>query len=118
MINDIEIMSPVGSFEALHAAIQGGAGSVYFGAGKLNMRSRSSKNFTIADLKRIASICNENNVKSYLALNTVIYDHEQQEMKEMADAAKESGISAIIASDMSVMNYCTEIGMEIHLSTQ
>ena len=114
----IEIMSPAGSYESLHAAIQGGAGSVYFGAGKLNMRSRSSKNFTIADLKNIASICDENVVRSYLALNTVIYDHEMGDMAEMIDAAKESGISAIIATDQAVINYCREVGMEVHISTQ
>jgi putative protease len=111
-------MSPAGSYEALMAAIQAGAGSVYFGAGKMNMRARSSVNFTREDLKKIAQICKENNVMSYLTVNTVIYNHEIEEMHNLLDLAKKSGISAIIASDMAVMNYAKEIGLEIHLSTQ
>ncbi len=114
----IEIMSPVGSFESLHAAIQGGANSVYFGVGNLNMRSRSSANFTIDDLKTITEICKENNIKSYLTLNTIIYDNELEEMKLVANAAKKSGISAVIASDTAVLQYLKEINQEIHLSTQ
>jgi len=116
--NEIEIMSPVGSMESLMAAIQGGAGSVYFGIGKLNMRSRSSKNFTIDDLKEITSICEEHGIRSYITLNTVIYDEEMEEMKEVVDAAKECGVSAIIASDQSVIAYACSAGMEIHMSTQ
>jgi len=116
--NSIEIMSPVGSYESLMAAIQGGANSVYFGIGRLNMRSRSSKNFTIDDLKEIARITAEHNVKSYITLNTIIYDSEMEEMKEIVDVAKENGITAIIASDLAVMNYCREKDMEIHMSTQ
>jgi len=114
----IEIMSPVGSYEALMAAIHSGAGSVYFGVGSMNMRARSSANFTLEDLEKIAQICKENHVLSYLTVNTVIYNHEIEEMHILLDAAKKCGISAIIASDMAVMNYCKQIGLEIHISTQ
>ena len=116
--NDIEIMSPVGSMESLMAAIQGGAGSVYFGIGKLNMRSRSSKNFTLDDLREITAICRQHDVRSYITLNTVIYDEELEEMKAIVDAAKQSGISAIIASDQSVIAYARQSGVEVHMSTQ
>lgn len=115
---DIEIMSPVGSMESLMAAIQGGAGSVYFGIGKLNMRSRSSKNFTLDDLQEITSICGEHGVRSYITLNTVIYDEEIDEMKKVVNAAHECGVSAIIASDQSVIAYARERGVEVHMSTQ
>jgi putative protease len=115
---EIEIMSPAGSYEALMAAIQAGAGSVYFGVGSMNMRARSSANFTLQDLEKIAQICKENNVLSYLTVNTVVYNHEIKEMQVLLDAAKKCGISAIIASDMAVMNYCKKIGLEIHISTQ
>ncbi len=115
---EIEIMSPVGSMESLMAAIQGGAGSVYFGIGKLNMRSRSSKNFTIADLEEISRICHEKGVRSYITLNTVIYDEEIEEMKRIVDSAKKCGVSAIIASDQSVIAYAHSSGMEVHMSTQ
>ena len=115
---DVEIMAPVGSYESLMAAIQGGANSVYFGIGNLNMRSRSSKNFTIDDLVKISNICKENNVRTYITLNTVIYDHELAAMREIVDAAKQNNISAIIASDQSVIQYASSIGMEIHMSTQ
>ena len=118
MINDVEIMSPVGSYESLMAAIQGGADSVYFGVGNLNMRAKSSNNFSIDDLIKITAICKENNIKSYLTVNTIIYDHEIGEMKKVVDAAKANGISAIIASDMAVLNYARTVGMEIHISTQ
>ncbi|MBU2649637.1 MAG: U32 family peptidase [Bacteroidetes bacterium] len=111
-------MSPAGSFESLMAAIQGGADSVYFGAGRLNMRSRSSQNFSIEDLKEIVRICDEHHVRSYLTLNTVIFDTELDEMRKYADAAKDSGISAIIASDQAVIQYCNKTGMEVHMSTQ
>ena len=103
-LNKIEIMSPVGSFESLYAAIQGGTNSVYFGVGNLNMRSRSSANFTIDDLKTITEICKEKNIKSYLTLNTIIYDNELEEMKVVADAAKINGVSAIIASDTTFIS--------------
>ena len=114
----IEIMSPVGSMESLMAAIQGGAGSVYFGIGKLNMRSRSSKNFTISDLEEISKICQENGIQSYITLNTVIYDDELDEMKQIVDTALKCGVSAIIASDQSVIAYARSAGMEVHMSTQ
>ena len=115
---DIEIMSPVGSYEALMAAIQGGADAVYFGVGQLNMRAKSSNNFSIDDLIQITDICKENNVKTYLTVNTIIFNHEIEVMKEIVDAAKKYGITAIIASDMSVIGYASSIGMEIHISTQ
>jgi U32 family peptidase len=117
-MSEIEIMSPAGSFESLMAAIQGGAGSVYFGAGQLNMRARSSSNFSTDDIRQITAICSEKGVKSYLTLNTIIYDEELPIMREMVDLAKESGVSAIIASDLSVMEYAREKGVEIHISTQ
>ncbi len=115
---EIEIMSPAGSYESLMGAIQGGAGSVYFGAGQLNMRARSSSNFSPDDIRNIVSICREHGVKSYLTLNSIIYDEELPEMREMVDLAKESGISAIIASDLSVLEYAASRGVELHISTQ
>lgn len=118
MKRNIEIMAPVGSYEALSAAIQAGAGSVYFGIGKLNMRSRSAKNFTLDDLRQIAEICNGSGVKSYVTINTVIYDEEIEEMHQLVDAVKDNGISAIIASDQSVIQYARQIGVEVHMSTQ
>ena len=115
---EIEIMSPAGSFDSLMAAIQGGAGSVYFGAGQLNMRARSSSNFSPDDIRQITTICRENGVKSYLTLNTIIYDEELPVMRQMVDLAKESGVTAIIASDLSVLEYALSKGVEIHISTQ
>jgi len=115
---DIELMAPAGSHESLIAAIQGGADSIYFGIGKMNMRANSSHNFTLQDLEKIAAICRENKKKSYLAINTVIYDHEISMMKEIVDTARAHGISAIIATDQSVIHYAREKGMEVHLSTQ
>ena len=114
----IEIMSPVGSYESLMAAIQGGAGSVYFGVGNLNMRSRSTQNFSVEDLKNIAGICSSHGVRSYLTLNTIIYDAEIEEMRRLVDASVEAGISAIIASDPAVLLYAQASGAEIHISTQ
>ena len=111
-------MAPVGSRESLAAAIQAGADSVYFGIGKLNMRSHSANHFTIDDLREIAATCNEHGIKTYLTVNTVIYDDDIATMKEIIDAAKEAGISAVIASDVAVMAYCNEVGEEVHLSTQ
>jgi putative protease len=116
--SNIEIMSPAGSFDSLVAAIQAGAGSVYFGAGRLNMRSRSSSNFSVEEIKQIVQICNDHNIKSYLTLNTIIYDNESEEMKEMVKVAKETGVTAIIASDLAVLEYAHELGVEIHISTQ
>jgi putative protease len=115
---DIEVMAPAGSYESLMAAIQGGADSVYFGVEQLNMRAASSNNFTIEDLRKIASICKENRIKSYLTVNVVVYDHEIEQMHKIIDAAVENGITAIIASDLSVINYSSLAGIEIHLSTQ
>lgn len=114
----IEIMSPAGSYQSLMAAIQGGADSVYFGVGTLNMRARSSMNFTLEDLAQIAAICREHNVRSYLTVNTVIYDEETAYMQSVVDAATENGITAIIASDIAVMEYARNKGVEIHISTQ
>ncbi len=114
----IEIMSPAGSYESLMAAIQGGADAVYFGVGTLNMRARSSMNFGFDDLKEISSICRQHNVRSYLTVNTVIYDEEMDYMQNVVDAAVENGISAIIASDLAVMEYARSRGIEIHISTQ
>src|SRR5664279_5649832 len=116
--NDIEVMAPAGSYESLMAAIQGRSDSVYFGVEQLNMRAASSNNFTIADLRKIASICKENRIKSYLTVNVVVYDHEIEQMHRIIDAAVESGITAVIASDLSVINYASAAGIEIHLSTQ
>ena len=118
MERSIEIMSPAGSYESLMAAIKAGCNSVYFGVEQLNMRARSSNNFTLEDLNKIAEIGKENNAKTYLTLNTILYDHDINLMKSIVDAAKENGISAIIASDHAVMNYAKKIQMEIHISTQ
>ena len=115
---DIEIMAPVGSYESLTAAAQGGANSVYFGVEQLNMRARSSHNFTLSDLDKIVKICKSKGLKSYLTLNVVMYDNEIDQMKSIVDAAKESGISAIIASDLSAIQYAHSAGVEVHLSTQ
>ncbi len=115
---EVEIMSPVGSMEMLMAAFQGGANSVYFGIGNLNMRSKSSKNFTLDDLANIAQLCNDRGVKSYITLNTVVYDKELEEMRKVVDSAKKFGISAIIASDISVIQYAYSQGVEVHISTQ
>lgn len=115
---DFEIMAPVGSYESLTAAIQGGADSVYFGVEGLNMRSRSSNNFTLEDLRNIAEICNQNGIKTYLTVNTVIYDGDLELMRKIIDTVKESGVSAIIASDVAAMSYANSIGVEVHLSTQ
>ena len=118
MPQSIEIMSPVGSYESLMAAIQGGANSVYFGVGKLNMRSRSSQNFSLDDLDNLVSIARENSIKTYLTLNTIIYDEEMGEMKATIQRAREAGITAVIASDLSVIEYAHEQGVEVHISTQ
>lgn len=115
---DIEIMAPAGSYESLMAAIQGGADSIYFGVENLNMRAASSNNFTLADLRKIASICSSKNLKSYITVNVVVFDHEIEQMHRIVDAAIESGISAVIASDLSVINYAFSQGIEVHLSTQ
>ena len=115
---DFEIMAPVGSRESLAAAIQAGAGSVYFGIGQLNMRSHSANHFTIADLHDIAATCNSHGIKTYLTVNTIIYDDDITTMHEIVDAAREAHITAVIASDVAVMTYCNRVGVEVHLSTQ
>jgi putative protease len=115
---DIEIMAPVGSYESLMAAIQGGANSVYFGIEQLNMRAKSSNNFTTEDLKKIVAIAQEHNIKTYLTLNTILYDHDVNLMKQIVNTAKESGITAVIAADQAAINYASSIGVEVHISTQ
>ena len=111
-------MAPVGSRESLSAALEAGADSIYFGIESLNMRARSASTFTINDLKEIAQICNENGLKSYLTINTIIYDNDIVLMRTIVDAAKEADISAVIAADVAVMTYCCKVGQEVHLSTQ
>ena len=115
---DFEIMAPVGSRESLAAAINAGADSIYFGIENLNMRARSANTFTIDDLREIAATCDEHGIKSYLTINTIIYDEDITLMRTIVDAAYEAGISAVIAADVAVMDYCNRIGQEVHLSTQ
>lgn len=115
---DFEIMAPVGSRESLAAAVHAGADAVYFGIEGLNMRSRSSANFTADDMAEIAAFCTERGVKTYLTVNTVIYDGDMELMRTIIRRAQESGISAIIASDMAAILYAREIGQEVHISTQ
>ncbi len=117
-INEYEIMAPVGSRESLAAAIQAGADSVYFGVEQLNMRAHSANHFTIDDLHDIAAIATQNGIKTYLTVNTIIYGEEIALMHSIIDAAHEAGISAVIASDVAVMDYCNSTGVEVHLSTQ
>lgn len=117
-ISDFEIMAPVGSRDSLAAAIKAGAGSVYFGIEKLNMRAHSASTFTISDLREIAATCAGHGIKTYLTVNTIIYGEDLGQMREIIDAAREAGISAVIASDVAVMMYCRKVGQEIHLSTQ
>lgn len=115
---DFEIMAPVGSRESLAAALAAGADAIYFGIEGLNMRSRSSSNFSTDDLREIVTICNDKGVKTYLTVNTIIYDSDMPRMREIVDTAKESGVSAIIASDMAAILYARSIGQEVHISTQ
>ena len=117
-INDFEIMAPVGSRESLAAAIQAKADSIYFGIENLNMRAHSANTFTVDDLKEIAATCDAHGMKSYLTVNTIIYDEDLELMRRICDAAHEAGISAVIAADVAVMDYCNRIGQEVHLSTQ
>ena len=114
----LEIMAPAGNFECLHAAIQGGANSVYFGIGKLNMRSHSANNFAPEDLAEVCRICREAGVRSYLTLNIVLYDNDLEDMRKALDAARDAGVSAVIASDMAAIIYARAIGLEVHISTQ
>lgn len=115
---DIEIMAPVGSYESLMAAVQGGAGSVYFGVEHLNMRSRSSNNFTLDDLRKITDVCNKHNIKTYLTLNVEVFDTENTQMRSVLNAAKAAGVTAVIAADISVIMYARSIDLEVHISTQ
>jgi putative protease len=115
---DFEIMSPAGSYESLMAAIQGGADAVYFGIECLNMRARSSNNFTLNDLMQIAAVCRTHGVKGYLAVNAIIYDNDMRLLREVIDAAKDAGLAAVIASDIAAMSYANSVGQEVHLSTQ
>ena len=112
----IEIMAPAGNFECLMAAIQGGADSIYFGVGNLNMRSHSANNFNPEDIEKIVSICNEHGVRSYLTLNIVLYNDDIEPMKVALEAAKRAGITAVIASDMAAISYARSIGLEVHIS--
>lgn len=116
--SDLEIMAPVGSYESLHAAIDAGANAIYFGVEGLNMRSRSSVNFTLDDLRKIAAICDDAGVKSYLTVNTILYDADMERCREVIDAVAASGISAIIASDIAAILYARSVGVEVHISTQ
>ncbi|MCU4176730.1 peptidase U32 family protein [Carboxylicivirga sp. N1Y90] len=116
--SDFEIMAPVGSYESLHAAIQGGADSVYLGIEQLNMRSRSSNNFSTEDLRKIVGIAKENGIKTYLTVNTVIFNEELALMREIIDVAKDTGVTAVIASDQAAINYAHQNGVEVHISTQ
>ncbi len=118
MKSTVELMAPAGNFESLMAGIHAGANSVYFGVDQLNMRARATMNFTLGDLEEIAEICQKHDVKSYLTLNTIIYDHDLSIIKTVTDKALEVGITAIIASDQAVINYCHQAGMEVHISTQ
>ena len=113
-----EVMAPVGSRESLAAAIQAGADSVYFGIGQLNMRSHSANKFGIDDLHDIARQCGEHGIKTYLTVNTIIYDNDMAAMRQIIDAARQAGITAVIAGDVAVMTYCRSVGQEVHLSTQ
>lgn len=115
---DIEIMAPAGNFECLMAAVQGGANSVYFGVGQLNMRSHSANNFAPEDLREVVRICREHGVRSYMTLNIVLYQEDLPPMREALDAARDAGVDAIIASDMAAIQYCRQIGLEVHISTQ
>ena len=116
--SELEIMAPAGNFECLHAAIQGGADSVYFGVGHLNMRSHSANNFRPEDLPEIVRICREAGVRSYLTLNIVLYPEDLDPMRQTLDAARDAGVDAVIASDMAAISYCRSIGLEVHISTQ
>ena len=115
---DFEIMAPAGSPESLAAALKAGADSIYFGIENLNMRAHSASTFTVVDLEEIARTCDAHGVKSYVTVNTIMYDQDMTLMRTIIDAAKAAGISAVIASDVAVLAYCREVGQEVHLSTQ
>lgn len=118
MDKKIELMAPAGGFDAMQAAIDNGADSIYFGVDQLNMRARATMNFTLGDLEEIAKRCVERGVRTYLTLNTIVYDHDLKIMKKVIDRVKESGITAVIASDQAVLNYAKKKGVEVHISTQ
>ena len=118
MNKKVELMAPAGNFEALRAAIDNGADSIYFGIEQMNMRANSSRNFQVEELKTIADICHKNNVKAYMTLNTIVYDHDLKLIKHLLEEAKKAGIDAIIAMDQAVINYARKIGVTIHISTQ
>ncbi|MDP1843845.1 MAG: peptidase U32 family protein [Sediminibacterium sp.] len=115
---NVEILAPVGSYESLQAAINAGANSIYFGVEQLNMRTRSSRSFEISDIKKVVSICKVNGLKAYLTLNTVMYEHDMQLLKSILKEAKNEGIHAVIAADFSVIEYCSQLGIPLHISTQ
>ena len=115
MNNYVELLAPVGSYESLISAINAGANAIYFGVENLNMRSRSSLNFTIKDLSEISRLCKESNIRSYITLNTVMYDEDMPLIKKIIDSAKENGIDAIIATDLSVISYARSRNMTVHI---
>lgn len=117
-MSEYEVMAPVGSRDSLAAAIQAGADSIYFGVGQLNMRSHSANHFDLDDLDYIVATCQEHGIKTYLTVNTIIYDEDMEAMHTIINAAVKAGVTAVIASDVAVMTYCREKGMEVHLSTQ
>ncbi len=114
----IELLAPAGSFDSLQAAINAGAQAIYFGVEQLNMRTRSAGTFSINDIKEVSSICKANGIRSYITLNTVMYEHDMQLLKSILKEAKKQGIDAVIAADFSVINYCNELGIPLHISTQ
>lgn len=116
--NDITLLSPAGSWESLHAAMKAGADAIYFGVEELNMRARSSKRFTVEDLPHIADLCREHDIESNLALNTIVYDDDLEQMRQICDAARESNISAVIATDIATLSYARTIDLPVHISTQ
>jgi len=116
--HSIELMAPAGNYESLMAAIQGGADAVYFGVEQLNMRARATMNFTVEDLPRIAKLCDDNGLKSYLTLNTIVYDHDLALMKTILEQAKNAGITAVIAADQAVISCARQLNLEVHISTQ
>ena len=118
MKKEIELLAPAGSFESLHAAIQAGADAVYFGVEQLNMRAKSINSFALSDLAKIKNLCHSNNIKAYITLNTVMYEHDMQLLKAILQEVKQTGIDAVIGSDFAVMEYCRQLGIPLHVSTQ
>ncbi|MDO8509706.1 MAG: U32 family peptidase, partial [bacterium] len=116
MTTKIEIMSPAGSFAAMNAAIKAGANAIYFGIEQLNMRARSANNFHISDLPKIVKLCEKHNIKTYLTVNVVLYDHDLKLLKKICDAAKRARVTALIASDLAVLQYACSQGLELHIS--